>query len=1042
MVGISSNNFNISSICYVSSIKSMDELKHINPREYQKAIVETAKENNTLVILPTGMGKTLIALMLSIDRIKKFPGKKILILAPTRPLVEQHLDSFKKQLPELFAGLDIFTGTVNSKKRREIWGSAEIIFSTPQCVDGSTLIFTEEGPTKISDFFKEFKFEKRTNGENSWEIAKISKMVLGHDGKKIRFLKATKAIKLFSEDMIKIKTEIGNTLCCTGDHPLLTISSKGKVFWKKASKLNKGDYIASAKKINIKPKQVDIVHIIAKNENIKIADKSLIAKLIKKLKENKIKTSIYSRYFYNFMPLGLFLQLAKKVSLDYENLIITDKYGKSDFVKIPYQLNQKVAYIIGAMMGDGHLGNRKNHGGEVVFSDLDRESVSNEFKEAIKEVFGVEMKRENKKGLVAYNSALSNVLMELGIPKGNKSRKIKIPKFLFFANNENICGFIKGIFDTDGSASKYGVSISSVNENFIGELKWLFLRIGILGNIEKRMNKGLINNRKLKESEIFTFRFSGRKNLQNFLEIAPNKEKCKKLIEALKNAKRPGTRSKEILPIVELLKEIHSRNKNINKSYKFSCFSIDNLKSLSKKLNKPDSLLLKELLKLPIRWVKIKEKEKINERKKVFDLTIENKHNFITNYLISHNCIANDVRKGLYNLEDVSLLVIDEAHRCLKNYDYTYVANAYKEQSINQRILGLTASPGSDKEKVTQICQNLDIEKLEIRTRDSIDVKPYLQERTFEKHEVPFPQEFIEPRVLLKRIYDSKIEQLRNRNLLFEPANKITLLKLQNRLASQVTPGNFNVMVGMSLCAQAIKISHALELLETQTLSGLNAYLQGLQKQADEKKSRGVQTIVNSMDFKAVITSLRKLAEKNIEHPKIETLKKLIEKEFSQNNNSKIMVFAQFRETASVIAKSLNTLNGINAKTFIGQAKKQQSGVSTGLSQKEQKSVIEQFKSGEVNIIVSTSIGEEGLDIPEVNAVYFYEPIPSEIRRIQRAGRTARLMKGKLAILITKDTRDEAHHYASIAREKKMHRTIDIVNKELSDKNQALDKFK
>ncbi len=406
-------------------------------------------------------------------------------------------------------------------------------------------------------------------------------------------------------------------------------------------------------------------------------------------------------------------------------------------------------------------------------------------------------------------------------------------------------------------------------------------------------------------------------------------------------------------------------------------------------------------------------------------------------------CIANDVRKGLYNLEEVSLLVIDEAHRCLKNYDYTYVAQAYKEQSKNQRIIGLTASPGSDKEKVTQICKNLNIEKLEIRTRESSDVKPYLQERTFEKHEVPFPEYLIEPRVLLRRIYDSKIEQLKNRNLLFETANKITLLKLQNRLAKQVSPGNFNAMIGMSLCAQAIKISHALELLETQTISGLNAYLQNLQKQADEKKSKGVQTIVNSVEFKALMLSLKKLTEKNIEHPKIETLKNLIEKEFSQNNNSKIMVFAQFRETASVIAKSLNTLPRVNAKTFIGQAKKQESGISTGLSQKEQRTVIDQFKSGEVNILCATSIGEEGLDIPEVNAVYFYEPIPSEIRRIQRAGRTARLMKGKLAILITKDTRDEAHHYAAIAREKKMHKTIDIVNKELQnkDKTQRLNKF-
>ncbi len=405
-------------------------------------------------------------------------------------------------------------------------------------------------------------------------------------------------------------------------------------------------------------------------------------------------------------------------------------------------------------------------------------------------------------------------------------------------------------------------------------------------------------------------------------------------------------------------------------------------------------------------------------------------------------CVANDVRAGLYNLQEVVLLVIDEAHRCLKNYDYTYIAKSYKEQAHNQRILGLTASPGSDKEKVQQICQHLAVDALEIRDRDSPDVKKYLQEREFEKHEVPFPTEFIEIKVLLKRIFDSKVDQLRNRNLLFAPANKIVLLKLQDSLAAQASPGNFNAMIGMSLCAQAIKISHALELLETQTLSGLKDYLENLEQQAIDKKSKGVQTLVNSPEFRASLISVRKLIEQGIEHPKIEELKTLIESEFDSKENVKIIVFSQFRETASTIARKLNENEKIKASIFIGQAKKKQAGVSTGLSQREQREVIDKFKSGEINVLCATSIGEEGLDIPEVNAVYFYEPIPSEIRRIQRAGRTARLAPGKLAILITKGTRDEVNHYASIAREKKMHRTIASVKQDLKNKSQTLERFR
>jgi len=112
----------------------MKEISEIEPREYQKSIFETAKEANTLVVLPTGVGKTLIALMLSIERQKKHPGQKTLILAPTRPLVEQHFKTFKENLPELFADIQLFTGSVAAPQRKKIWQTADIIFSTPQCI--------------------------------------------------------------------------------------------------------------------------------------------------------------------------------------------------------------------------------------------------------------------------------------------------------------------------------------------------------------------------------------------------------------------------------------------------------------------------------------------------------------------------------------------------------------------------------------------------------------------------------------------------------------------------------------------------------------------------------------------------------------------------------------------------------------------------------------------------------------------------------------------------------------------------------------------
>lgn len=402
-------------------------------------------------------------------------------------------------------------------------------------------------------------------------------------------------------------------------------------------------------------------------------------------------------------------------------------------------------------------------------------------------------------------------------------------------------------------------------------------------------------------------------------------------------------------------------------------------------------------------------------------------------------CVANDLNNSLYNLDDVSLLIIDEAHRCLKNYDYTKVVKFYKEQSKILRVLGLTASPGSDADKIRQICAHLDIEKIELRTRDSEDVKIYLQEREFQKIEVPFPSQLLEIKLLLKKIWDTRSDKIKQMFPNLNPINKITLLKLQANLASQMAQRNFHAMIGMSLTAQAIKISHAIELLETQTLSGLNLYLNGLLKQAEEKKSKAVQNLVKMPEFQTAHILLKKLISEKIEHPKIEEIAVIIEQEFKTSTNSKIMIFTQFRETASTIKSRLSNLEKVKPEIFIGQAKK----ANLGLSQKEQKVIIEKFKSGEINVLIATSIGEEGLDIPEVNAVIFYEPIPSAIRKIQRAGRTARLSPGKLIILVTKNTKDEVNHYAASSRERKMYKTIELIKKEMEEKSKtpSLDSF-
>jgi len=439
--------------------------------------------------------------------------------------------------------------------------------------------------------------------------------------------------------------------------------------------------------------------------------------------------------------------------------------------------------------------------------------------------------------------------------------------------------------------------------------------------------------------------------------------------------------------------------------------------------------------KLPELWCEVKlftGSVKAEKRKKIW--------NTADIIFSTPQCIANDLKNGLYNLQEVSLLIQDEAHRCVKNYDYTYIAKRYMKEAKESRIIGLTASPGSDYEKIKEIGSNLSIQAIEHRTRESPDIKEFVQELEFEKKEVELTQRMTELGIILKNIYNKYIDDLRYRGFLFGNDNKISLIKLQSKIAIQLknnitSPESF---IAMSACSQAIRISHAIELLETQTIESLSKYLEELQNQANKKTSRGIVTLSKNQEFQKARSFALILLEKGLEHPKIEEVIRVIRDEKKKNPNFKAIVFTHFRETANVVSRNLNNLKGINSSVFVGQAKKD----GHGMNQKEQKKMIQGFKDNKTNILVATCIAEEGLDIPEVNAVIFYEPVSSAIRSIQRRGRTARLSKGKLIMLITKGTKDEFSHYASRSREKKMTLVIEKLKLELMAKGTlSEDKF-
>ncbi|KXA95794.1 hypothetical protein AKJ65_00565 [candidate division MSBL1 archaeon SCGC-AAA259E19] len=82
----------------------------VEEREFQTKIAEKATEGNTLVVLPTATGKTIIGALAASHFIYNYSDRKFLMMAPTKPLVEQHRDTFLSVLKLRPEDVQVLTG--------------------------------------------------------------------------------------------------------------------------------------------------------------------------------------------------------------------------------------------------------------------------------------------------------------------------------------------------------------------------------------------------------------------------------------------------------------------------------------------------------------------------------------------------------------------------------------------------------------------------------------------------------------------------------------------------------------------------------------------------------------------------------------------------------------------------------------------------------------------------------------------------------------------------------------------------------------------
>jgi Fanconi anemia group M protein len=383
----------------------------------------------------------------------------------------------------------------------------------------------------------------------------------------------------------------------------------------------------------------------------------------------------------------------------------------------------------------------------------------------------------------------------------------------------------------------------------------------------------------------------------------------------------------------------------------------------------------------------------------------------------------NDLDRGIVTPDQFALVIFDEVHRTVGDYAYSGIAQRFEDSSA--RILGMTATLPSEKEKATEILTRLKIASVAERTEDSLDVKPYTQETNTEWINVELPDELKAIQTLLKLSLDQRYDTLRENGIKLASQQSLSaLLRIRQFVL------NTNRRSAKPLFT-AIRIHYALTMLE---VHGITPFLKFCDR-AQAKKGIGVKDLFEvDPNFTRAISLARDAQSKGIEHSKIPKLKEILD-----SVPGKALIFTSYRDSVDLIYNKLIEM-GVSAGILIGKAG------DAGLKQKKQIETVQKFRDGIFQVLVATRVGEEGLDIAEVNQVIFYDNVPSSIRFIQRRGRTGRKDTGKLVVLIAKNTIDETYYWigkrkitASKGMGKKMTKILEK-NKETESKK-GLDAF-
>jgi len=379
----------------------------------------------------------------------------------------------------------------------------------------------------------------------------------------------------------------------------------------------------------------------------------------------------------------------------------------------------------------------------------------------------------------------------------------------------------------------------------------------------------------------------------------------------------------------------------------------------------------------------------------------------------------NDIRAGLLP-RDFSVVVFDEAHRAVGDYAYVPLSKELRDRCPSALFLGLTASPGHELDHVEEVCRNLFVENVVIRSREDADVAPYVQDMTIEWIEVQPTEVIVKVSGYLTKYYHERLHQIRKYGFLRSRKDSQVRIKDLNEVAGQVfarqkqgrAPYLFQASRQVNLARMAL---HTILCIERQ---GVDTFMKFVEPKLAKGRAKADASFVKDPRVQRAYKAAKRW--KGASHPKLEPLLKVIGEQTGRKPGSKVIVFAELRDTVEFLV-SLIRSSGVRVERFTGQSSREG---RKGMTQRQQREALRRFVSAEFQVLCATSIAEEGLDVPQVDLVVFYEPVASDVRLIQRKGRTGRDSPGRVVILTTDRTADEGYLHAGIRREKQMKRMV------------------